>query len=395
MSARHAAPAGARTPKRGNGEGTVVRRSDGRWEGRCTLPRGTGRQRISVYGRTREDVVKQLRARLSDRDRGRHVAPTRETIAAYLECWLNDERSNQRWKPTMFQSAESIIRVQLIPRIGRIGLSRLRSQQVQHMLTEMLDAGLSPKTVRNVHGVLHTALERAVEQDRIAENPASKPRVRLPRRTSREMTTLDADQVRAVLTAAREDELGALWILMLTTGARQGELLALRWRDVDLDASRMSIVANSVRLTARARTLLGVTSCEPQRGTPKTKRGTRLIEMPQLAVAALREHRRLTKVVELNGRVFNRPDGRALAVPTLYTRWHALLKRAGVPLVRPHDARHTVATLLLGEGENPKIVQELLGHATVAITMDVYSHVTPGMHRQAAQKLDALLSAQT
>lgn len=378
-------------PKRGNGEGTIVQRADGRWESRYFVPRGTGRQRISVYGRTREDVAKQLRARLVERDRGHVVAPTRETLQAYLPAWLNEQRLNREWKPTTFQAAECVIRTQLAPRLGNVALSRLRAPHVQQLITDMLDAGLSPKYVRNVHAVLHAALERGVELDRITENPASTPRVRLPKRSPREMTTLDADQVRAVLATAREDELAALWIPMLTTGARQGELLALRWRDVDLDAGRMSIVANSVRLTARARTMLGISSNEPLRGTPKTKRAMRLVELPQLALTALREHRRQTKVVELNGRVFNRPDGRALAVPTLYTRWHALLERAGVPLVRPHDARHTVATLLLGEGENPKIVQELLGHAAVSITMDVYSHVTPSMHRAAARKLDALL----
>lgn len=375
--------------KHANGEGTIVQRNDGRWEAKFVIRHGSGRRRISVYGKTREEAAKRLRVRLVERDRGRAVAPSRETLREHLESWLAAERHNVRH--ATFQSYESVTRTQLVPRLGKIAVSRLRPQHVQAMLSDMLAEHKSPKTVRNVHGVLHAALERAVELDLIADNPASEPRVKLPKRPRREMQTLSAEHVRMVLAAARDDDLSALWVLMLTTGARQGELLALRWRDLDLDGGRMSIVANSVRLTRRSRELLAITSAEPQRGEPKSDRSRRVVELPQLAVDALREHRRRAKVVELNGRVFNRPDGRTLAVPTLYARWHALLRRAGVPLVRPHDSRHTVATLLLEQGENPKIVQELLGHATVAITLDVYSHVAPAMHRQAAQKLDALL----
>ncbi|MGH7685607.1 MAG: tyrosine-type recombinase/integrase [Candidatus Dormibacteria bacterium] len=376
--------------KKANGEGTIGRRADGRYQGRYTIVDRSGRRhRISVYGSTREDVAKQLRRKLVDRDRGRSVAPTRETLGEHLGEWLESEKPNLA--PMTWQAYESISRMQLVPRLGSIALSRLRPQQVQALLGDLLAEGKSPKTARNVHGALHAALQRAVEWELIADNPASEPRVKLPKRDPRDMHTLSAEEVRAVLVAAQEDELCALWTAMLTTGMRQGELLALRWRDVDLEAGRLHVVASSVRLSCHARELLGVATSEPLRRDPKTKRGMRVVELPQLAVDAFREHRRQVKVLELTGRVFNRPDRRALAVPTLYTRWHALLKRAGVPRVRPHDARHTVATLLLGAGENPKIVQELLGHSTVAITMDVYSHATPTMHREAARKLDGLL----
>jgi integrase len=166
---------------------------------------------------------------------------------------------------------------------------------------------------------------------------------------------------------------------------------ALRWRDVDLVAGRLAVTANSVRLSKRSRVLLGLTTAEPVRGDPKTARSRRVIEMPALAVEALHLHRARSNVVALNGLVFTRPDGRSLAVPTVYSRWHRLLERADVPMVRPHDARHTCATLMLGQGVHPKLVSEMLGHATVAITLDTYSHATPSMHREAATTLDALL----
>ena len=206
------------------------------------------------------------------------------------------------------------------------------------------------------------------------------------------MHALTPVQARKVLAAVRDDDLAALWVLMITTGLRQGELLALRWGDVDLEAGRLAVVANSVRLSKRARELLGIVSAEPLRGEPKTARGRRVVELTALAVDALREHRRATKVIDLNGNVFTRPDGRTLAVPTLYSRWRRMLKRAGVPIVRPHDARHTCATLLLGQGVHPKLVSELLGHANIGITLDLYSHATPAMHREAATVIDQLLA---
>ena len=159
----------------------------------------------------------------------------------------------------------------------------------------------------NCHGVLHHALDRAAKWRELPFNPADD--IELPKRTPREMCALSADEVRAVLRTARTDELAALWVLMLTTGLRRGELLALRSSDIDLEAGRLAVVATSVRLTKRSRQLLGLSASEPIRGEPKTARGRRVVELPALAVDALRQHRREAKVVELNGSVFNRPDG--------------------------------------------------------------------------------------
>ncbi len=357
---------------------------DGRWEGRFTTPDG---RRRSVFALTKDEVAKQLRDATIARDRGTLAAPSGDTMRAYLRTWLAGAQPSLR--PMTFQSYESLIRTQLEPRLGRIRLTQLRPHHVQAMLADMLGEGLSTKYTRNAHGVLHRALDRAVQWHQLTVNPADG--VDLPQLRRREMTALTPEQARAVLAAVESDPLRALWTLMLTTGLRQGELLALRWQDVDLDAGRLAVTANSVRLTKRARDLLGVTNAEPLRGEPKTQRSRRVVELPSLAVEALRRHRADSTVVSLDGRVFARPDGRTLAVPRVYTRWHKLLERAGVPVVRPHDARHTTATLMLGLGVHPKLVSEMLGHATVAITLDLYSHATPAMHREAASTLDALL----
>jgi integrase len=373
--------------RRANGEGSVRLRPDGRWEARYATEDG---RRHSVFARTKLGAAQRLREDTTARDRGAHVASTRDTVEGFLQSWLEGARPSLR--PMTFQSYESIIRTQLAPRLGHMQLSKLRPQHVQLMLTEMVGGGLSPKYVRNCHGVLHRALDRAVQWRQLAVSPADG--VDLPQREPREMAALSRDQARAVLEAAADDPLAALWMLMLTTGLRQGELRALRWRDVDLDAGRLAVTANAVKVTKRVRVLLGLTSSEPFRGEPKTARSRRVVEMPALAVAALRRHREHTSVINLNGLIFTRPDGRTIAVQSVYAQWHRLLRRAGVPIVRPHDARHTTATLLLGQGVHPKLVSEMLGHASVAITLDLYSHATPAMHREAARVLDKLLSAQ-
>lgn len=379
-----------RPAKSANGDGSIRQRPDGRWEARYYLPKdGGGRTCLSIYKKTRTEAREALKAARSNRDRGLVVVPARETVRTYLETWLAGARATIR--PRTFQGYESIIRVQLAPRIGHIPLTRLRAQDVQRMESDMLSEGLSSKTVRNAHGVLHRALERAVKWHQLPANPLDG--VDLPRREPREMRALTAEQAQAVLEAARDDDLCALWILMLTSGCRQGELLALQWRDVDLVGGRLAVVASSVRLTPRARALLGIEATEPLRGEPKTARSRRVVELADLAVEALRRHRQAGKVVTLDGHVFTRPDGRVLAVPHVWSRWRRLLERAGVPLVRPHDARHTVATLLLSSGVHPKVVSDMLGHSSVALTLDIYSHATPTMHREAARVLDGLLDA--
>lgn len=372
------------TSKRADGEGTVRLRLDGRWEGRYRTEDG---RRHSVFASTKEAAAQKLRERTTARDRGALIASSKETIRSFLQSWLMGAQPSLR--PMTFQSYESIIRTQLLPRVGRVPLSRLHPRDVQRMEAGMLAEGLSPKYVRNVHGVLHRALDRAVQWHLVAVNAADG--VDLPHRKPREMSALTPDQARTVLTAASGDELEALWVLMILSGLRQGELLALRWKDVDLDAGHLAVVANSVRVSRRTRGLLGIKSAEPLRGEPKTARGRRVVELSSLGVEALRRHRQRSNVIHIAGHVFTRPDGRTIAVQTVYARWHRLLERAGVPVVRPHDARHTTATLMLGQGVHPKLVSEMLGHANTAITLDLYSHATATMHREAVSTLDALM----
>ena len=360
-----------------NGEGSVRSkpRTDGRWEARYSLQVDGAWKRRSVFGRTKQEAAQRLREALSARDAGAAPIGGKETVATYLDAWLNGTQSTLRSRS--FASYSQIVRDHLKPRIGRIPLGRLQPQQLQGLYQELLASGLSAKTVRNVHVTIHRALEQALRWRLIRVNIADL--VDPPRQQRKEMQALSPDEARQVLAAAKGDDLEALWWLALTAGLRQGELLALRWPDVNVEGGSVRVVASLVRLPGQ----------EPRLEEPKSQRSRRRVE---LSVGALEALRRLRKASPSIGFVFARTDGRPLSVTTTWKRWRRLLDSAHVRHVRFHDARHTAATLLLGRGVHPKVVSEMLGHSTVAITLDVYSHVTPAMHREAAHVMDQLLA---
>src|SRR5206468_4712119 len=207
--------------------------------------------------------------------------------------------------------------------------------------------GKTPKTVANVHRVMHRALNQAQRWRLATANVADL--VDPPRQRRPEMKALSPEQARQVLKAAHGDDLEALWVVALTTGLRQGELLALRWPDVDLDRGSLRVVASLIRIVG----------LEPQLAEPKSRRSRRQVELSAGAVDALRRRRADAPSI---GFVFARPDGRPLSVTTTWKRWRRLLERAKVPAMPFHSARHSAASLLLSRGVHPKIVSEMLGH---------------------------------
>jgi integrase len=367
---------------RGNGEGSLRQRPDGRWEARYHVDTPTGRERRSLLARTREEATQRLRDALHARDRTGVVSPrSRMTVGELLDAWLEALQVGPRTRLSYTQ----ITRQHLIPALGDVQLTRLRPQQIEALYARLLATGRKPKVVRNVHGALHVALDKAVRWRLVSTNVADL--VDPPRWERTEMQALNVEQARRVIAAARGDELEALWWLTLTTGLRQGELLALRWGAVDLDQRRLQVVATLVRIPGET----------PFLAQPKTRRSRRSVELCADAAEALRQHRQRSMASAVaagaaDAYVFTRADGRPLSVTTTWKRWRALLQRAEVPHVRFHDARHTAATLLLGLGIHPKIVSEMLGHATTAMTLDTYSHVTPTMQRDAAAAIGSLFA---
>jgi integrase len=277
-----------------------------------------------------------------------------------------------------------------LPSLGRIMLTKLTAQHLQLLYAKKLEEGLTTTTVHHLHSIVHKALSNAMRLGLIQRNVCDL--IDPPRMRHHEMTTLSEEQARLLLTTASGKRLEALYVLALATGMRQGELLALRWRDVDLDGSTLRVRATLQRTEA------GFVFAEP-----KTAQSRRRIALSRTVVDALRQHKirqleeRLAavNVWEDHDLVFPNVIGKPLEAGNVLRRsFWPLLRRAGLPRMRFHDLRHTAATLLLGRGINPKIVSEMLGHSNVSITLTIYSHVTPHMQQQAADAMDAALGRQ-
>lgn len=369
--------------KRGNSEGSITKRSDGRWEARVTLPGG---KRKSFYAKSRQEVARRLAEALRDRDKGLPIVGERQTTAQFLAAWLDVVKTTIGVGTS--KTYEEIVRLHLVPTIGALPLGKLTPQHVQTLYAKKLDAGLSTTTAHHIHAVLHRALESAVALDLVVRNVTD--RVTAPRMRRHEMEVFSPEQSKAFLDAIAVDPLETLYVLALTTGMRQGELLGLTWRDIDLDAGWLHIHTT-------VRKLRGEFVFAP----PKTKRSRRGVALTTMAVEALKRHQQRHMKARVtaglawkdNDLVFCNATGGPLDGRNLLRHhFRPLLKRAGLPRIRFHDLRHTTATLLLGQGIYPKVVAEMLGHTTIGITLDTYAHVLPQMQREAATILDRLLS---
>jgi integrase len=372
--------------RRGNGEGTITRRKDGRWEARYYVQTVNGAKRKVLYGKTRAEARDKLAKALSDRIDGIVYDDENMTLGEYLDVWLTGSVFGSVRQST-YDRDTNLVTNHIKPVLGGLKLKKLNSAQVQSFYRSRLDAGLSGSTVHKMHDILRRGLMQAVKWHLVPRNvaEAAKP----PRPAPKEMQALSADEARRLLEAAAEDRLEALYVLAIHTGMRQGELLALRWQDVDLE--------NAVASVRRTLTRSGG---KVVFGEPKTKKSRRSIRLTPQAVEALRAHlKRQLRDIEIlgdryqdQGLVFTTDTGAPINPSNLRQRGFApLLKRAGLPHMRFHDLRHTCATLLLSRGVHPKFVQELLGHATIAITLATYSHVMPSMGDATAKAMaDAL-----
>jgi integrase len=372
--------------KRANGEGSISQHPDGRWWARVTLPNG---KRKAFYGKSRKEVQQKLTAALSDQQKGLPIVGERQTVAEYLAWWLETSK-RPRLRPRTWERYVTLVRLHVVPHVGGVALGRLTPQQLADMYRKLLAAGLSKRTVQFVHAVLHGALKQAVRLELVARNPADA--VDAPRPERREMHALTAEQARMLLDAVRGDRLEAFYVLAVSTGMRLGELLGLRWRDLDLDAGRLHVRSTLQRVNSQWLF-----------AEPKTQQSRRSISLSAVAVAALRAHRarQLETVRELGPAwisydlVFCGPTGEPLHATNFGKQYfHSLLKRAGLPRIRPHDLRHTTASILLAGNVHPKYVQDLLGHSQISMTLDTYSHITQNMQEQVAAHMDAVLAAQ-
>jgi integrase len=347
-----------------------------------------GRKRKTLYGKTRAEVAAKLAKALSDREGGLTFDANNMKLDDYLRLWLTDSvRDSVR--PATYEGYARQVRNHLTPTLGPIKLRTLTPAHLRGLYRDKLDSGLSPRTVQYIHVTIHKALKQALNDGLVPRNVAEA--VKPPQVRREEIQPLTPEQTKRLVEFVSEDRLEALYVLAVTAGLRQGELLGLKWEDVDLDHGILRV----------KRTLSGIKDGKPVFGTPKTAKGRRSVKLTAKAVEALEKHRerqieerkQLVKLWRDCGLVFPTRVGTPISRHNLVTRsFKPLLVRAGLPDIRFHDLRHTCATLMLVVGTNPKVVQEMLGHANVSITLDTYSHLLPNMQGEAVGRLDNLLS---
>jgi len=373
-------------------QGHIRKRARDSWTVVLDLGRdpATGQRRRlwrAVKG-TKRDAEALLVQLLHQRDTGIDQPPGKITVAQFFGRWLEDY-AHPNTAPKTFKRYSEVVRLHLMPLLGAILLTRLRPLHIQEAYSRIREKGLSNRTVLHCHRVLRGALQHALRWQLIARNPADA--VEPPRPDRYEIPALGPEQIGRLLQAGDETRHGALVHTALMTGLRLGELLGLRWQDADMDAQVLH-----VRQTCQWVNGQGFIFREP-----KTHRSTRAVALSPRTVDRLRRHRlqqleeRLVAGAAYQDRdlVFATALGTPLRQSDVRSVWLRIVSAAGLERVRFHDLRHAHATLMLQQGVHPKIVSERLGHSGIAITMDTYSHVLPGLQAEAAVQLDRLLAS--
>ena len=347
-------------------------------------------QWVSVKG-TKKEAERRLSDLLHQLDTGTFMKPGKTTLGEFLERWLKD----YAWPnlaPRTAEGYETIVRRHLIPHLGNISITQLKPEHLQKYYSDMLSSGrcgsscgLSAQTVRHHHTALHKALQTAVEWGLLSRNIADA--ISAPRAERPEMQTWGEEEVTRFLEAAKPTPYYAIFYTALFTGMRRSELLALRWQDVNFMLSQV-YVSRSLHQLRDGKFIFR---------SPKTAKGRRMVALPPSAILVLSAHYEKQKLERalLGGKpltaddlVFSTLEGKPLRPNTVTRAWTIIAARAGLRVIRLHDARHTHASLMLKQGIHPKIVQERLGHSTIAITLDTYSHVSPGLQEAAAKRFD-------
>jgi integrase len=375
-------------------KGHIRERSPGHWAIVIDVhdpATGKRKRRWHSFRGTKRDAQIECARLITEREGGAYIDPTRVTVAAFLHRWL--EHMSTQVSPRSHENYGAIIHTNIIPQIGNVVLSKLRPDRIAVMYSTALESGrrsgggLSPRSVHMMHRVLSQAMKQAVKWQLLAQNPCHA--VSPPRVERKQMKVLDADSTAAIIEAARPKALFMPILLGALCGLRRGELAALRWRNIDLDAGQISVVASLEQTNA------GVRFKPPKSGRART------VALPSLAVEELRRHR-LKQAEELLRIGIRQTDETHVCLQPNYEPWPPrnlssafikFIKASGLCRVRLHDLRHSHATHLLMANVHPKIVQERLGHANIATTMDLYTHVMPGMQDEAASRIDAALRA--
>ncbi len=380
-------------------------RGDGRWAVQIERPPVAGKRRRQViYGSTQAEVVALARRAERALEAGDPLTDARLTLGRYLNSWVHTTLPCSDLRPSTLDSYSDIVERHLIPSLGHHKLRELRPPHIRAMLTEKAaevsarGRPLSARTVQYIHAVLRKALSDAVRDDLMAQNPALK--VQPPRIARPPVKPLTSVEIQRVLASLHGDRLAAMWLVLISMGLRKGEVLGLRWDDLDLDVGTLT-VARSIR---RERGVLNVATgkrlSQLVEGSIKTgATGVRTLAIPGSVVPALRQHRSAQTRERLAApawaepdRVFTTAHGTTIDPRSVNRLWVTVCTRAGVRQVRVHDLRHGTASVLLTQGVAMRAVMETLGHTRMATTSDIYSHVLDELNRDTASRMDAYLT---
>lgn len=369
------------------GDGSVFPRKDGRWEATAVI-KG---QRKSFYGRTKAEARQKRDEAKRQVARNEYVEMNRQKLKDYLEYWLQTDHGPRDSTSEMY---EAYIRSQIIPALGHIQLQKLTVDHVQDFYNGLIKKGLQPSTIGTIHGILSKALNDAVRWERIAKNPARYAKRPKIEEKKYEDVILTEEQAHALIQAAQQaqqngDQIGTITLVLIATGLRIGEVLALHWSDIDFE--RKQIHANKTLVYSKKKSMFVLHES-------KTKAGRRILLLPDFVLTALSAHKidQLEKRLQAGSWLYpdlvfsNRNGG------YLYDQWARLaFKRLAVSIglpeeIHPHDLRHNMATFLIANRVPLKTVQEIMGHANIRITSDIYGHVTPAMKQDALNEINRL-----
>jgi integrase len=380
--------------KRGQNEGSIYRRKDGRWIAALNLGYVNGKlKRKAFSGKTRKEVADKLTAAQGDIRKGLPVVNERLTVGEFLNKWLEDV-ARPSVRAITHRTYSELIKHHLAPALGKKQLAKLSPHDVQSFLNERLQSGLSPKTVKHLNDTLRAALNVAIKWGAIHRNVATL--VSPPRMQKKEMQVFTPEQGKAFLESVKGHRLEALFWVALMLGLRRGEILGLHWSDIDLDAGTLRV--NQALQRVNGQLLLS---------EPKTEKSRRALPLPSVLADVLRVHRsrqleerlRAGEHWQQTNFVFTTQLGTPIEPRNLNRSFDALIVKANktrnesdkLPRIRFHDLRHSCATLLLVQGVSPRTIMEILGHSQISLTMNTYSHVLPEMTREAASVMDAVL----
>ncbi|HLI50999.1 MAG TPA: site-specific integrase [Thermomicrobiaceae bacterium] len=374
--------------RRGRGEGSIHQReSDGRWTGALDLGyRGGKRRRRYVYGATRDEVAKKLRKLASDHDTGRALFSDRQKLGDYLADWLADTVEPSA-APRTYESYEMICRVHLTPALGRIPLGKLTPRDVQRFLNDARDQGRSPRSVAYYRAVLRKALNDAISWGLIERNPAepvSPPRQRKPKKRY-----LMPDEAERLAGAVAEDPLGPLVMTTLGLGLRMGEVLGLRWRDIDHEARTVDLRTQLQRVKGQGLVLSPL----------KSENAEATVPLPDIVVDALKAQRKRLAELRLKAGpvwqdhdlVFPSTIGTPRDPNNLERAWRKLAERVGLDWLNFHGLRHGFGSLLAARKVHPRVAMQQMRHSQLSLTMEIYTHVAPELAREAAAEIDRAL----